>query len=810
MTEPTTDLRRLAPEVDREPLQRGHLAAFGRWRNRCRLVLLAVWLGCALTACTANPPATPRPTGESPPGPISQAPGVGLFLDHPGVYGVGMARLEETVADGRIPVAGLWLERQHGAELERVPHRIETTPDGHRQVVFVAETAWFLPDDLGDGRPLEAVSVRWADALDGGAQREPTGSPPTAPPSVEPGDETLDPVEARRILRIEEDVVRIPANLWQRETLDTLWYWSRLTQQSSSQLEVELGALADRAAGELGLEIAVRVLGWSRTQRPEGFARHRIDLFLNDEPIGELALDSNTPATLVLEDVPAALLRPGQNRLRLRVPTRYLPGVDPEDGSPDPFLDIVYLDWVEVRYGIDRVVGARGAPFETTVSQVPRWLPDRAGEEGVRLISPSGWVAQRESAGGWWIPPGEGAELWAWPEGRLDTPVALAPLTTGARTVPGESTYVMIAPSHLRETTERLADLHRGLGRSVAVVDLEAVVDDFGGERSPRAVRAFLDHQLERSRADGGRPRLRWVLLVGDGDWFEADDGPSGASDSEESAGRNQIPVWTFLSRHGPAVSDHYYARDPEDEAAPRFALGRLPVATRHELEEYIDKVAAWIASPPPEGPATMLALRDGSRGAERRQSRLIEALADAPVVVFEPVVDPARRAEGVPEFARDEVIKGFAQEPTLVYFGGHGSRFVWQLGDPKQPSDGSFFDLEDVARLEPTVRQPVAISISCATAPFDHPSAGSLGEAMVLGGERGVVGFLGSSAPLETPRIFGEALVRSLLEAETLGEALVAAKRQTGRTRVSYLYGLLGDPGLPLSAQQPAGPDGQ
>jgi hypothetical protein len=92
-----------------------------------------------------------------------------------------------------------------------------------------------------------------------------------------------------------------------------------------------------------------------------------------------------------------------------------------------------------------------------------------------------------------------------------------------------------------------------------------------------------------------------------------------------------------------------------------------------------------------------------------------------------------------------------------------------------------------------------VALSISCATAPFDHPSADSLGEVMVLAPERGAIAFLGTGVRLYTPRNFSDELVRALAREATLGEAIVAAKRAAGQVHVSRLYNLLGDPALPL-----------
>lgn len=764
----------------------------------------------ALAACAASPAshASPSPTET----------GVKLLLDAPGVYAVSLAALSAAAGDNVLPPEHLWLERHDGAALVPVPHRVETPRDGSGpRLVFVADTVWFEPDDPREARPFEAVLARWRSAAPAGAADRADALPPGGGfPAVDPRE--LEQAVARRRLRFERDELRIPATLWHGDSLDTLWYWSRLTQQSSSRLEVDLGHLADRASTDLDLEITVRLLGWSRTRRPDGFDLHRVNLTLDDQLVGELAFDTDEPVTWRLEQLSAPRSGQGNHRLRVEVPERFvLTGADAADETRhrDPFLDIVYVDWVEVRYRVGGSLVHGTAPLEVETSEVSRWLPDPGSTGAPRLFSAAGWVAERHPAGGWVLPPTVGGRLWAVDEADLRRPAAVEQLRTGALDVPAAS-YLMVAPERLRAETERLAEIHRGLGRSVEVVDMEAVTDQLGGgEPSPQALKRFLDRQLDRSRGPDGRAGLRWVLLVGDADWFEADDhpGPSaeaadGGARGDDPEARNLVPGWTFLSRYGPAVSDHYYARDPDHPARPAFAVGRLPVVSSAELAGYVDKVAAWIASPPVAGPANLLALRDDSVGSQRRQERLLRALADVRLEVTTVAGEGGEpgEEETAGKVTREVVIEAFGRQPSLVYFGGHGSRFVWQLGDPKRPTSRAFFHLDDVALLSPVVRQPVVISVSCATAPFDHPGAGSLGEALVLGGTRGAIAFVGSAAPLETPRVFGESLVRNLLEAETVGEALMRAKVQTGRTRVSHLYGLLGDPGLPLAAQGPAG----
>lgn len=777
----------------------------GRGRSVVATLISSVWLAWLLLSAVAAAHAEPTPPapGVAPgvAGSVAHGVthGVKVYVDRPGVYAVDLEEVRRIMGQGS---AGF---PDESADDLRLTHDGRPVPcwlaDGEagspRRLLFVADSTMFQRTDPRDARPLKVLLLTLG-AEDGAGADE---GPMPLGPAVEGGAPSGAQTVARRRLHLEQNVLRAPVTGGDLDVVDTLWFWATLTPQSSSQLEVDLGDLSDRsdrldretADGPVDLDVTVRLLGWSRSNAPDGMAQHHVDLYLDDQKIGESVFDGRRTVSLHAADVPASLLRDRSNVLRVKVPARPVPA-RPGEASPDPLLDFVYVDWIDVSYRVRSPLADGDAPLHLDGSSSARWLADPEGSPVARLFAvtnggASEWTVPRRSDGGWLLPPSDAAEVWVVDGDQIGTPIAVEPLSVGARSVPADADYLMIAPPELMAGAERLAALHRHLGRTVAVVDVNAVYDQFGGgERSPQAIRRFLDDQLARS------DRLHWVLLIGDADWFTPDDRwPSLRPDPND---RNRIPSWTFLSRYEPAASDQYYAMDPEDETAPRFAIGRLPVVDPAVLDAYVDKVVAWLGSgeDPTAGP--MLMLSDATKGSLLQQRRLRQRLADLPIELLGP--EPASRDTRLD----DAAITVFdRRHPSLVYFGGHGSRFMWELGDPTKPSPESFFDLDDVARLAPTADQPIVMSISCATAPFDHPTASSLGEGMVLSGGRGAVAYIGASAPLLTPPRFGEALVRNLLEMETVGDAFMAAKRQLGRAEVSHLYNLLGDPGLPLQA---------
>ena len=62
-----------------------------------------------------------------------------------------------------------------------------------------------------------------------------------------------------------------------------------------------------------------------------------------------------------------------------------------------------------------------------------------------------------------------------------------------------------------------------------------------------------------------------------------------------------------------------------------------------------------------------------------------------------------------------------------LVHFVGHGGRYIWRTGPADWQQHRDLFNLDDIDRLEPSGRLPMVLSMTCYSAPFDHPSADSI-----------------------------------------------------------------------------------
>jgi hypothetical protein len=378
--------------------------------------------------------------------------------------------------------------------------------------------------------------------------------------------------------------------------------------------------------------------------------------------------------------------------------------------------------------------------------------------------------------------------------------------------------YIVIAHPRLKEAVEPLAELHRRRGLAVEVVDVVDVYDEFNhGILHPRASRDFLAHAYHR----WAPPRPRFVLLVGDASWDTKNARPDsrkyaamawkpqhgtrlvGTGDTsyaEEGLHehRNLMPTWSASGRQGHAASDNWLVAVDGDDFDPDLAIGRLPVVEPEDVEAIVRKTVRYVEEPE-VGPWRRSALwvTNEVQTFQARTNRLAAQMASEGFDGVKVYPDPEQVANADLQRALAEAL---AEGQLLVHFTGHGGRFIWRTGVPDYRDQQDLFTLDDLDALPETRRLPLVLSMTCYSAPFDHPTADSIGEKFLRLADRGAVAVLGASWRNTPGAYFSTVLIDALMTEETIGEAVNQAKRARGRRELTEVYNLLGDPALPLA----------
>ncbi len=776
-----------------------------------------------------------------------EAPRVKLYLEEPGIYRVTH---EELVAAG-LP-AGPWPSARVGVESfgEPVPCHVDDGGDGQLgpgdAVELVGQRLRGEYSYLDEYSRFNCYTLRFD--LERPAR--------TRPLELARGDQAATPAPLRSSYHLERDLLML--RFAERPNrLEESWYWAKLTQQDKEPFEQVLdlrdlehrGLAADaiaaalseatgaagaswQTADELRSEVrgafattgsatlTLDLRGWStpRFKGSRDIRDHEVEVLVNGARVAVESWDGKEPHRVTL-DLPTSALVVGDNRLNLRVPTRSSGG-----SAPETLIDVVMLNWVEISYPLSGEVAAGQVPLEVA-----------AGRGGlVRLTAPTARELVVASSDGWrltapvgpdlplaFVAPAGGRELWVAGRGelrRVDEVVLDRP--SALRSTERQADYLVIAHRSLVEAVAPLVEMHRRRGLEVAVVDVQDVFDEFNhGVVNPRAIHDFVSHAYHRWE----RPAPRFVLLVGDASWDYknplADDEryadwtyrPNETSWFIKNAStpyaegaipnqRNLVPTWPYGTHQGHAASDTWFACVDGDDELPDLAIGRLPVVTPEEVAAIVDKTVAFVEQPE-LGPwrRDMLFIANESVGFQGRTDALVDEVERRGFVADK--LYPSA-SEAVTAEHSQRIVRALDRGVGLIHFIGHGGRYIWRTGPPDLKLNRDLFTLDHLDALVPTRRLAVVLSLTCYSAPFDHPSADSIGEKLLRLAGRGAVAVFAASWRNSPSPTMGRVLVEELTRpGATIGEAVMRAKRVYRDPILVQTYNLLGDPAVPVGA---------
>ncbi|NMC14326.1 MAG: hypothetical protein GYA34_15765 [Chloroflexi bacterium] len=154
-----------------------------------------------------------------------------------------------------------------------------------------------------------------------------------------------------------------------------------------------------------------------------------------------------------------------------------------------------------------------------------------------------------------------------------------------------QADYIFITHSLFKSGAQALADYRAGQGLMTKVIDFDDLVNEFNfGIYHPIAIKNFLRYTF----AHWQTPLPAYVLLIGDGHWnFKKYSG---------EYGRQTIYMPPFLAwvdpDQGEVDATNDLATIVGTDALPDLYIARLPVTSPSELNNFIQKVVAYEASP--------------------------------------------------------------------------------------------------------------------------------------------------------------------------------------------------------------------
>ncbi len=417
-------------------------------------------------------------------------------------------------------------------------------------------------------------------------------------------------------------------------------------------------------------------------------------------------------------------------------------------------------------------------------------------------------------------------------EGRIES-IGLPAVGTAIRDLESgdgqDPEYLIITPASLLDQALKLKDYRNDKGRAVSLRTSVVLVEDIyrqfsGGRMSPVAIRDFL-----RWAGNGwggsaaGARALQYVLLLGDGHY----DYRNIKASQKASAPPNLIPPFEYHRRFSTeevASDDFYAALDSADNDLQRpaldLAVGRLPVESPTQVEDYLQKIKAY------EDPAKAgewrgriaIAADDGTQRGNTDNldpiheghttfsdsiGKLISRNEPGVAVGKVYLLDyPVNSSFNKPEATQD-LLSLINQGTLLVNYIGHGAVDQW--------ADEVLLKTNDaLARMHNEGMTPMINAFSCTVGRFESLNTQGMSEEFVRHKGTGAIAAISSTREsLPIPNVaLANAFYARAFPADssgstlTVGQALQEAKNSAeagGDRGNNAKYALLGEPVLLL-----------
>ena len=600
---------------------------------------------------------------------------------------------------------------------------------------------------------------------------------------------------------LESNDLLIRVNTRQYKKAPELWYWKKISQINKKGFSVPL----DFSKAEQALDASIRVTfrGINKDKNIKNIADHEVQVLFNGNKIETLNWQGKTQYNSHTIILPTQFIKPEDNHITFLVPKRL--------DNKKRVLDVVMLDYIDFQFAISpsKITASHAlfsnntCKFELTKQQFAYSTNNRKYAFDTVALSPENkvYIGDYKHLQAAVIQPTRPFDLDL---SKLD--------------------YVMISHPLFIDAMQPLADFYKQKGMNVAVVDINDIYQKHSyGVRELQAIKDFIQQTYK-----AGKGRLKHVLLVGDSSWDwrnnkkYLDKYASWANRrtparrnfisqkhfkyDTEIQNRDFVPTGQYHSSQGHSASDNWFVSIvPEknrkgEDFIPDIAIGRFTAATVVEANTMVEKSINY-QSNAKVGPwkSRVLWITNANKRYQNYSKRISNDIGELGAVaenIFPEKMDGDNLK--VQETLTDAINHG----DLIVHFVGHGGNSIWRIGPPDLKKNRDLFSLDHIDKLNNKDTLPFVMSMSCYSAPYDHPFADSIGEKFFRVKDKGAIAVLAASWRNSPNQAFSKAVIDNIYQTprQSLGLAIMNAKRSyKGRVAVE-MYNLLGDPALHLA----------
>ncbi len=521
--------------------------------------------------------------------------------------------------------------------------------------------------------------------------------------------------------------------------------------------------IANLAAGEGTFEIALQ--GVTQGQQ------HDVTVTLNNATLGSLNFVDQQDGKATLA-IPSGALTNGRNTITLTAQ------LGDNDLSVLDYINISFPHTFAAESDLLRFTADAGDTVTVGgfVHRPSRLIditdPARPFEVRYRTETETGMYALHANVP--WTSSGT-HELLAISDARLASPAAMVlrrPSNLHSPQ-PGAEAVMLAAPAFM-DQVRPLAELRQAEGRSVAVVSVDNVYDEFSfGERTPYAIRDFL-----QTAAAAWTDKPHYLLLAGDASVDPRGYLGFGFFDF--------IPTKIVITSELKTASDDWFS-DFNNTGFATIATGRLPARTADDMHTMVGKILNYT---------------NGQAGSWTNQSMMVADVDDSSANFSQAALSVQKmlpQTMNVSEVfagtlgagtARQNLLAGINAGQLLVNYNGHGSVEIWGSG---------LFDDSAATSLNNGSKLPLFVAMNCLNGFFHDVYTQSLAEALMLAPNGGAVSVWASSGLTDPGPQFqmDQQLVKTLFSqpSTTLGDAVLSAKSGIADSDVRNTFILFGDP---------------